>query len=173
MLLEVGYDSMSPYDRNRLLTQLANVRELDIRELTEDLVLEYHKELKSNMLSLKCEELIIKGFKSSNGYTYRTNRDDQINMIGQKDMLDKNEDVSVVYWKTEEEGYIEHSREDWLEQVYAEGYKHKEENLFKYNGLRTEVLKATKHDDIVAVQWVEETEEEDKEEEVEGDRGEE
>src|SRR5437763_9836650 len=69
-------------------------------------------------LNNKCEAVIVAGFTSSNGHTYRTNRDDQVNMIGQKDDL-ADGTVTVIPWKTEDVGYINHTRDEWFT-VYSE-----------------------------------------------------
>jgi hypothetical protein len=157
-LVEVGFDKFSLPDKNMLISILANREELMYSQITDEYILNHHKQLKIDILSEKCEEAIITGFKSSNGHWYRTNRDDQINMIGQKDLLMADETVTIVPWKTEDTGYINHTREEWL-QVYIEAFKHKKTQLLKYNTLKQQVLNATTHNEIVAIKWEDEIQE--------------
>lgn len=114
---------------------------------------EYFKPLKILELNKMCEQTIEAGFTSNiNGHVYRTNRDDQINMMGQKDELMDDPAIETVPWKTEDVGYIKHTRADWLN-IYKEGLQHKKAQLFKYDQLKKQVLAAQTIDEINAVQW--------------------
>lgn len=84
-----------------------------------------------------CESTIEAGFTSSNGHTYRTNRDDQINMIGQKDDLSDGT-ITVVPWNTEDAGYVNHTPDEWLT-VYSEAFNYKKKQLLYYNSLKEKV----------------------------------
>lgn len=108
------------------------------KELSEHL--EDYKQMKIDILKRKCEETIEAGFTSEvNGHVYRTNRDDQINFIGQKDELMNDETILEVFWKTEDAGYLSHVREDWFA-IYFEGLAHKRTQLFKYDSLKNQIL---------------------------------
>ncbi|MCA1025794.1 hypothetical protein LCM23_06790 [Cytobacillus kochii] len=116
------------------------------------LELERAKSGKNSKLKKACEESILAGFSSANGHFYRTNRDDQTNMIGQKDILNSDESISTVQWKTEDAGYIAHTREEWLK-VYNEAFMHKQKQLFKYDSLKSQVLSATTQEELDSINW--------------------
>jgi hypothetical protein len=112
------------------------------------------KENKKEELNTKCEESILSGFISTNGHHYRTNRDDQTNMIGQKDELAEDLTITEVYWKAEELGYwISHTRDGWLNQVYGESFKHKKAQLTKCNDLKVKVDACLTVEDVELIVW--------------------
>jgi hypothetical protein len=112
------------------------------------------KENKKQELNIKCEESIVNGFISTNGHHYRTNRDDQTNMIGQKDELTEDLTITQVYWKAEELGYwIAHTRDEWINQVYNESFKHKKTQLAKNNDLKIKVEACLTVEEVVAIVW--------------------
>ncbi|MCB5366910.1 DUF4376 domain-containing protein [Collinsella aerofaciens] len=151
-LLTSGFASLDMIEKNQLVSQIAKKEGKMYYEITEDYILEYHKNLKIDVLSQMCNEAIINGFTASNGHTYRTNRDDQINMMGKKIELMEDASITTVAWKTEDVGYIDHTREEWL-QVYKESFEHKETNLLKYNTLKQQVRDAQTHEEVLAVSW--------------------
>lgn len=151
-LIKQGLNSFTTQEKNNLITIIANKENKMYYEVDENYILNYHKRLKIGILSEACEETIIKGFIASNGHHYRTNRDDQINMIGQKDMLMTDPSITTVAWKTEDVGYIIHTREEWL-QVYNEAFEHKKYQLLKYNDLKQQILNATTHEEILSINW--------------------
>jgi hypothetical protein len=120
-------------------------------EINEE-ILNQFKQLKIDNLNRICDEKIEAGFTSSNGHQYRCTRDDQINMMGQKDKLNEDETITEVQWKTEDSGYIVHTREEWLS-VYREAFAHKEQQIFKYNQLKHQVLGCVNLEEINAVVW--------------------
>lgn len=99
-----------------------------------------------------CEEKIINGFQSSNGHWYRTNRDDQTNMIGQKDELIDDETILTVNWKTEDMGYISHTREEWLI-IYKEAFFHKKTQLYRYNELKKIIDNCDSVEELNLIEW--------------------
>ena len=149
-LIEVGYDTLTPFEKNNLTTRIAEIKSILYNEVSEKVLLDYHKEIKTKQLSDICEQTILEGFIATNGHTYRTNRDDQTNMIGQKDYLIDNPSIDTVKWKTENVGYIDHTRDEWLT-VYFEGFFHKQTQLFKYDELKSSVVAAKTHEEIVHV----------------------
>lgn len=114
--------------------------------------LEYFKRIKTLFFKEKCESTIEEGFTASNGNFYRTNRDDQTNMIGQKDSISDNPSILEVPWKTENKGYIIHSREEWL-RIYREAFAHKQNQLFKYDTIKNETINATTLEELMAINW--------------------
>jgi hypothetical protein len=123
----------------------------EIDELTGN-TLDQIKQNKINELKQKCEETIETGFTSSNGHFYRTNRDDQINMIGQKDALMSDSTIATVKWKSEDAGYMEISKNEWLSKVYSEAFLHKQAQLFKYDELKKQVVEASL-EQVEAIVW--------------------
>lgn len=114
--------------------------------------LSYFQDLKSAELKQKCEDAIVFGFTASNGHFYRTNRDDQTNMIGQKDEIATDETITQVAWKTEDVGYLMHTREEWLT-IYQEAFNHKKTQLFKYDSLKKQVYTCTTKEEVDAIVW--------------------
>lgn len=115
--------------------------------------LEDFQTMKIEILNRACETAIEAGFVSLvNSHTYRTNRDDQINFMGQKDDLDSDPTIEVVYWKTEDAGYLPHPREEWLA-IFKEGLAHKRSLLFKNNELKMKVLAAKTKEEVDAINW--------------------
>jgi hypothetical protein len=151
-LLEVGFNELTLFEKNQLIVAIASKKGIPYINVTEQVVLDYHKEIKIFILNEICEDSIIDGFVSSNGHKYRTNRDDQMNMLGQKDYLLSDTSIATVMWKTEDVGYVEHTRQDWLS-IYLEAFAHKQAQLYKYNTLKLQVVSATTHEDITVIQW--------------------
>lgn len=121
--------------------------------VTEEQILEHCKTIKIEYFNKLCEQKIIEGFVASNGYKYRTNRDDQTNMIGQKDELNADDSITTVSWKTEDYGYVNHTRAEWLN-VYNEAFTHKKTQLFKYNQLKISVLNSISHEEMEQIKWL-------------------
>lgn len=153
-MIDEGISTFTQYDMNTLIMRISEKIGKLPYEITADVILQHHKNLKIDILADLCEEEIIKGFKATNGHFYRTNRDDQINMIGQKDVLNTDSNLEeTVFWKTEDAGYISHTKDEWLK-VYAEAFEHKKNQLLKYNELKTKILNATTHEVVVNTDWI-------------------
>jgi hypothetical protein len=151
-LLDNGYNYFGINEKNEFIKFLANRNGVPFNQITDEYILGYHKELKIEKLSKECESNILSGFTASNGKVYRTNRDDQINMIGQKDKLQSDETITSVMWKTEDSGYAEHTREEWTT-VYGEAFDHKSRQLFKYDRLKNLILGATTDTEVTNIGW--------------------
>jgi hypothetical protein len=140
--------------KNDLIALLARRDGKMYSEITSEYILEHHKNLKIGMFSERCEEDIIKGFVSpTTGKTYRTNRDDQVNMIGKKLAVDSDPSIATVYWRIEEtKEQTPHTREEFLA-IYQEGFLHKEGILRKLNNLRNDIRACTTHAGIIPLVW--------------------
>jgi hypothetical protein len=115
--------------------------------------LEEYKTFKIDEFSEKCKEDIYKGFTSQlNGHVYRTNADDQLNFLGKFNQLMSDTTITIVMWKTEDVGYIEHSRTDWLT-IYNEALTAKEQKLFKYDQLKRQIGDCTTKEEVEVVVW--------------------
>src|SRR5699024_4611273 len=156
-MLEIGFDKMRLYDKNQLVVNIGTKKDIPYTSITEKDVLDYHKELKANILSQKCEDDILVGFTSEkNGHHYRMNRDDQINMASQKEMVNNDTSILEVSWKTEDAGYINHTRQEWID-IYQEAFNHKKETLTKYDLKKSEILKASTHEEVISIKWIEDS----------------
>lgn len=153
MLMTQGYANMSAETKDMLVLHLAEANNLLLTDITTDFIFQKEKQLKIEELSSICQDKILKGFVSTNGHTYRANRDDQINMIGQKDMLDSDPSIEYVQWKTEDVGYISHTKEEWLKEVYFLGLEFKKEQLLRYNYLKTLVENAVGEEELLNISW--------------------
>ena len=151
-LINEGVAEFSLYDMNKLIVFVAVTKEIVYSDVTTQVLLDYHKEIRIGHFSELCEDAIVEGFTASNGHTYRTNRDDQMNMAGQWMALQSDPSVTTVSWKTEDAGYIDHTRAEWLG-IYAEAFNHKKEQLIKYNTLKVQITNATTDVDVVAVKF--------------------
>lgn len=151
-LITEGTSGFSLYNMNQLIVYVANEKDIQYSDVTDQTILDYHKGLKKDIFNEKCEDTIVTGFVASNGHTYRLNRDDQLNMMGQKDELLEDTTITTVPWKTEDQGYVDHTREDWL-QVYKEAFAYKKTTLYKYNSLKKALDDAADHPAIIAVTW--------------------
>lgn len=151
-LLTNGFKKLSPFNANNIIIEVAKSKGMSPSDVTSQDIFEYHKELKHLVFKETCEDNILEGFTASNGHFYRTNRDDQINLMGQKDELFANEAVATVYWKTEDVGYIPHTREEWMN-VYREAFNHKKQILFKYDTKKTLIVNATTEEELIAIKW--------------------
>ncbi|MFC9727572.1 MULTISPECIES: hypothetical protein [Bacillus cereus group] len=165
MLVGIGFDAMTMAQKNELITTLARREGAVLSHITDEYILNHHKKLKSEMLSETCDEVIVKGFKSTNGHAYRMKNEDQINFIGQAhELIFFDQETQIIPWLTEDLGYIEHSRDEWLNKVYREAFMHKKAQLFKYSERKTKINNATTHAEIVAISWDEPKKEEAKKE---------
>ncbi|WP_233198022.1 MULTISPECIES: hypothetical protein [Bacillus cereus group] len=153
-LVSVGYDNMNREQKNELITTLARKEGSILSYITDEYILNHHKKLKSAILSEKCDEFIVTGFKSTNGHTYRMKGDDQINFIGQAhELIFFDKETETVPWLTEDADYVVHSRDEWLNNVYREAFMHKKAQLYKYSELKKKITDAKTHAEIVAVTW--------------------
>ncbi|MBP0725524.1 hypothetical protein J5Y03_10025 [Bacillus sp. RG28] len=115
--------------------------------------LEQYKTFKIEELKKKCQEDIYNGFVSKlNNHTYRTNNDDQLNFLGKYNQLMSDTSIKTVMWKTEDVGYIEHTRSDWLS-IYNEALTAKEQKLFHYEQLRQQVNACKTKEQVETILW--------------------
>jgi hypothetical protein len=152
-LINEGMSALSIMEMNNLIMFIANKKGIAYSDINDTTIIDHHKEVKIGLFSDLCQEDIVKGFTSTNGHTYRTNDKDQANMIGKAVELILNPAITTVKWKTEDVGYVNHTKEDWITQVFSEGIKHKEFTLFKYDSLKTDIEEATSDPELVTIVW--------------------
>lgn len=151
-LILKGFEEMSVSNQNSLVNAIAIKLNCAVWQVSTAQILIFHKNLKLSMVNESCELAISNGFTSANSHKYRLNQDDQVNMLGQKDRLRDNPDMDKVFWKTEDAGYIEHTRAEWLV-MQKEAFDHKLIQLMKYNEKHTAITNATTHKQIVETNW--------------------
>jgi len=151
-LIEEGIESFTLEEKNMLIQFIARRNAIPVNQVTDECILEHHKKIKREIFRNKCQTRIRNGFKASNGHTYRAEFDDQINFMGKMIHLIADPEIESVLWKTEDSGYKEHSREEWTN-VFIEGLKHKEDNIFKYNHLLERLDDAKTHEEVIKIAW--------------------
>lgn len=116
-----------------------------------DQTLDFHKKVKIDDLNTKCEQAIAAGFQSqTTGHFYKFDVYDQLNFLEAKESLTP-QDQSIT-WKTEDAGPVVHTVDQFL-QVCEEAKQHKWNCINKYWTLKQQVLNATTHEEINAIQW--------------------
>lgn len=124
-----------------------------VREVTDEDVMEYHKELIKAVFSEKCNADIENGFDSTvNGHRYRTNRDDQINFIGEYLLLQSDASIQGAVWTTEDVGPLPLTRDEFF-QVYKEAFTHKNDTIKRYWVKKNEVDACTTHAELRNITW--------------------
>ena len=151
-VLEVGYDGLSLSEKNDYIRLVASRKQKLVNQVTSEDLLDYHKEFKIYVFQVTCDTEIARGFTASNGHTYRTNREDQTNMLATKIQLSEDPTITEVYWLTQDAGYLMHTREEWLK-VYNEAFEHKKELVYKNGELRKMIENATTDAELVAIRW--------------------
>lgn len=153
-LMQSGYDKMSIEDKNSLIAIISNKKNMSFSDITTDFILQYHRDIKIAWLIQKRDETIYSGFTSTNGHIYRTEPDDQINMLGQKIELMDNPSITTVMWRQEDvNDWVAHAASDWLTNVYQQAFNFKQSQMEKCKGLIGNVTQATTHDAIIAITW--------------------
>ncbi|MEK1828986.1 hypothetical protein AAAC51_07505 [Priestia megaterium] len=135
-----------------MVAELAQKFNLAYTDITEGYIFTYHKKLKKELMSKVCSNAILTGYKSSNGHTYRTNQDDQLNMIAQKEYINSHPELETVKWKTQDAGYVEHPVEEWVK-LYYEGFDYKMGILFKYEKIKKMIELAQNDFELTAIDW--------------------
>lgn len=152
-MVEQGYDNLSLPDKNLLLTTLGGRGGMLLSDVTPTYVLQQHQNLKVELFSDTCENKIIEGFTSSStNHIFRLNRDDQLNMMGKRDQIKEDSTITSVNWLTLDAGYQSFTAAQFLT-VYSEALTYKENVILQYNQYKGQILAATTHAAIFAIQW--------------------
>lgn len=147
------YDKNTLHEKDAIAGLVAKAYEKSVREITSKDVLMYHKQLLKEFLDIHCESEIEDGFVfSGNNHHYRTNRDDQINFIGQYLALKDNEEITQLFWKTEDEGQQPITREEFF-LVYQEALIHKNNVILKFWNKKAIIDSCQSHAEVRAVSW--------------------
>ena len=151
-LVEEGIETFTLEEKNMLIQYIARRNALPVNQVTDEYLLEYHKQIKKEILRNKCQTIIKNGFTAFNGHTYKADFDDQINFMGKMIHILADPTIETVIWKTEDVGYLEHTKDEWI-RVFVEGVKHKEDNIFKYNNLLKMLEDAKTHKEVININW--------------------
>jgi hypothetical protein len=154
MLLESGMDNFSVPEKNNFIFQIAQKELVSVNDVTDEFLVQYHKDLKINDFSNRCESDILKGFTSTTtGHTYRTSRDDQFNMFVEYIMTKDDPNVTEILYKSEDVGeQVSHTKEEF-EAVIMEGFKHVKDTLAKFDELRKQIRACETDAEILAITW--------------------
>ena len=126
---------------------------INISDKILDVNLDKLKQDKINELNLKCSDDIEKGTLCNNGNFYRFNKEeDQINFSQQLLEIIDGTASDVVYWKTENNGIIVHSHEEF-KIVFRELGDYKKQLIAKYWQLKYNILSVTTIQEIRNIVW--------------------
>lgn len=152
-IMENDYDKMSSQQKDEVAAHVARQKGISYRNMPDSAILAYHKEIKNGLMNNTCDETIEYGFCSQvNGHHYRTNRDDQINFIGQCQVLKLEPSIETVIWKTEDAGPIPLTRNEFFF-IYKEGLLHKNSTIQKYWQKKMKIEACTTHAEIMGIKW--------------------
>jgi hypothetical protein len=130
------------------------------KEIYEELLqnesasLEELKQARINFLKDECTQAIYEGFTSSLGYEFGFNAHDQQN-FGQQLlllMLDTNNTITEIQWKTKNQGVVELTKEEFL-QIVEEAKQHKLNQQHKYWMKEELVLVSQSKDEVASIVW--------------------
>lgn len=152
-MCDSGISSLTLQEKNDLIKIIADRQGVGYSVITDDYLLQHHKDLKIQELGQNCDDVISSGFTATNGNTYRCLDSDQINMIGQMVALINDTTITTVKWKTTNAGYVDHTRADWISNVYVQGLGFKQSTIFKLDNLVSTVTAATTDDAVTAVKF--------------------
>ncbi|UOE58059.1 hypothetical protein [Cytobacillus oceanisediminis] len=115
-------------------------------------VLAFRREMKINELKEECNLTILNGFLSLNGNSYGFNYHDQMNFTQQKLEMDNDSAITMVAWKSLNNGVVYHTREEFY-RVMMDAKSHKNTNIAKYWQLEQRVLAAQSPEEIESITW--------------------
>ena len=152
-IMSNDFDKMNQQQKDEVAAHIARQKGISMRNMPDQTILDYHKEIKSIALNEICESTIENGFESEvNGHHYRTNKDDQINFIGQCQLLFLEPSIETIIWKTEDAGPISITRKEFMG-IYKEGLLHKNNTIQKYWQKKMAVSACSTHAEIIAIDW--------------------
>lgn len=151
--LVCNYDLMDVAGKDYACSLVAQERGMRVREVTDEDVLQYHKDLLKGIFNNNCDNEIEIGFRSHvNNHHYRTNRDDQINFIGQYLLLKDVSQIQQIFWKTEDAEQVPITRDEFFS-IYREALMHKNNIIQKYWYKKIEVDACVTHEQVRNVTW--------------------
>ena len=153
LVLVEKFDEMSNTQKDYVASIVANEKGKRIRDISDDEILQYHKDLLKQSFDDKCSYAIEAGFVSNvNKHIYRTNRDDQINFIGQYLLVREDYTIPRVYWKTEDAGVLPLTREDFM-MIYREALMHKNLVIQRFWEKKVMIDNCTTHSELRKIIW--------------------
>ena len=153
ILLNNNYDDLESNVLEEIKEHISEFYSIPLEQLVEDDILAYHKLAMIKRLERRCQQEVLEGFSSTTtGHIYRTNTDDQINILGKIVELMLKTELLNVQWKTEDSGVIDHTRETFFNVLY-ESIQHKEDKIVHLWQKKYEVGLCTGHDEINLIEW--------------------
>jgi hypothetical protein len=147
------FDTVDNSGKDYIASLVAQDKGKRIRDISDDEVLQYHKDLVKQIFDTQCQIAIEAGFVSpTNNHIFRTNKDDQINIIGEYLLVKEDATITKVYWKTEDAGIVPIPRDDFMV-VFREALTHKNNVIQAFWMKKVEVDACTSHAQINAIQW--------------------
>lgn len=150
--VKLGYDSLDDSDKSDLVILVALEKKVQVIDVDKAYLFEYLKEVVKEKFKNMCDYKIESDFVASNGHNYRLNTNDQINMIGQKAELDSDTTIVELFWKTEDSGFVKHTREEWLN-MYLEAHEYKKSCIYRYNTLKGLIDNVTTNEELTKLEW--------------------
>ena len=150
--VKLGYSSLDDSDKNDLTILVALEKNVRVIDVDESYLFEYLKEVVKEKSKSMCDYKIENDFVATNGHNYRLNTNDQINMIGQKAEIDTDPSIDEVFWKTEDSGFVKHTREEWLS-IYLEAHEYKKNCIYRYNALKGLIDETSTNDELMKLEW--------------------
>lgn len=148
-----AFDLTDVTGRDAAYTIVAQDKGKSMRDVSDSEVLDYHKEILKSIFSDSCATAIEDGFDSSvNGHHYRTNKDDQINFIGEYLLIQSDATIDTVYWTTEDAGPLPLTRDEFFS-IYKEALGHKNSMIQHYWQKKQEVDSYTTHEGLRGCTW--------------------
>lgn len=153
ILLNNNYSDLDNAILQEIREHVAEYYAIPLEQLIEDDIVSYHKLAMIKRLERRCQQEVLEGFSSaSTGHIYRTNTDDQINILGKIVELMLKTDLLTIQWKTEDSGVIDHTRETFFG-ILFESIKHKEDKIVHLWQKKYEVSLCSTHEEINLIEW--------------------
>jgi hypothetical protein len=117
--------------------------------------LEDVKAAKIAQLNYLCNQTILAGFISAaldQEHTYGFDLEDQANLTGQLTLMQVDQSITEVDWKTKDAGVLTHTRDQFI-QVCKDGAAFKNQQIAKYWTLKAQVEAATTWQEVDAITW--------------------
>ncbi|MGD7021787.1 hypothetical protein ACQCVK_04290 [Rossellomorea vietnamensis] len=156
-LLNLGIDQFMVEDKNNFIIQIAREKGLPITDITNEYLLNLHKELKKGEFGRMCNEEIVAGFTSAvNGHTYSTDNQSQFNMFAEYIMTKDDTAATEIMYKAEDVGkQIPHTKDEF-QAVVMGGFKHVKGFLTRLDVLRDRIREAQTDAELLEINWEDE-----------------
>jgi len=136
---------------NNQFKQLLNL----VPPISNPITLEEYKKNKVFELSISCNQHILNGFYSDcrggNSF-YSFSELDQTNIMGYISMLNIEPETQII-WKSADETICTPFTKEQMTQLAKDGLIFKQENIYKFETLRNQVIESTSIEQVVEIVW--------------------